>query len=109
MKIISQLLALSRPRSIFAESVRTIRTNLSFLASEQKSKIICITSEISGEGKSFVVINLASSLALIDKKVLLIGADLRRPKLHKTFGTPNNMGLSNYLVNQCSIDEIIQQ
>lgn len=104
----SQFLALNRPRSIFAESVRAIRTNLNFLASEQTSKIICITSEVSGEGKSFVALNLASTLALIDKKVVLIGADLRRPKLHNIFGTPNNVGLSNYLVNQCSIDEIIQ-
>jgi capsular exopolysaccharide synthesis family protein len=104
----TQVLALSKPRSIFAESIRIIRTNLSFLASEKKCKVICITSEAPGEGKSFAVINLASTLALIDKKVLLIDADLRRPKLQKTFGTDNNMGLSNYLVNQCDVDEIIQ-
>lgn len=105
----SQLLSLSKPRSIFAESVRIIRTNLNFLASGKKSKVICITSENAGEGKSFVIINLATSFALIDKKILLIGADLRRPKLHKTFGMPNSMGLSNYLVNKCSIDDIIQE
>lgn len=104
----SQILALSKPRSIFAESVRAIRTNLNFLASEKESKVICITSEVSGEGKSFTALNLSSTLALIEKKVILIGADLRRPKLHKTFGAHNNKGLSNYLVNQCSIEEIIQ-
>lgn len=105
----SQILSLSKPRSIFAESVRIIRTNLNFLASGKKSKVICITSEGAGEGKSFVIINLASSFALINKKILLIGADLRRPKLHKTFGMPNAMGLSNYLVNKCGIDDIIQE
>lgn len=104
----SQILALSKPRSIFAESVRAIRTNLSFLASEKESKVICITSEISGEGKSFTSLNLSSTLALIDKKVVLIGADLRRPKLHKTFGTDNHTGLSNYLIGQCKIEDIIQ-
>jgi tyrosine-protein kinase Etk/Wzc len=104
----SQVLALSKPRSIFAESVRIIRTSLNFLASDKQSKIICVTSEVAGEGKSFVALNLSSTLALIDKKVLLIGADLRRPKLHHTFGKPNNMGLSNYLINQCGIDDIIQ-
>lgn len=104
----SQIFASSKPRSIFAESVRAIRTNLSFLASEKESKVICVTSEASGEGKSFTSLNLSSTLALIDKKVVLIGADLRRPKLHKTFGVQNDTGLCNYLIGQCKIDDIIQ-
>lgn len=103
----SQLLALSKPRSIFAESVRSVRTNLNFLASEKASKVICITSEVAGEGKSFVAVNLSSTLALIDKKVILIGADLRRSRLHKTFRIPNDLGLSNYLAHQASKDDII--
>jgi capsular exopolysaccharide synthesis family protein len=102
-----QILALSKPRSIFAESVRSVRTNLSFLASEKASKIICITSEVAGEGKSFVAVNLSSTLSLIDKKVILIGADLRRSRLHKTFHVPNDKGLSNYLAHQSTLDEII--
>ncbi|WEK19706.1 MAG: polysaccharide biosynthesis tyrosine autokinase [Candidatus Pedobacter colombiensis] len=104
----SQILALTKPRSIFAESVRSVRTNLNFLASEKMSKVICITSDVAGEGKSFVALNLSSTLALIDKKVILIGADLRRPKLHRAIGGTNDKGLSNYLVNQSTIDEIIQ-
>jgi tyrosine-protein kinase Etk/Wzc len=104
----SQILSLSRPRSIFAESVRSVRTNLNFLASEKKSKVICITSEVAGEGKSFVALNLCSTLALIDKKVILIGADLRRPKLHHAFGLPNTIGLSNYLVNKSTVNDLIQ-
>jgi tyrosine-protein kinase Etk/Wzc len=103
----SQILAITRPKSIFAESVRSVRTNLSFLASEKKSKIICITSEVAGEGKSFVAVNLSSTLSLIDKKVILIAADLRRSKLHKTLNVPNDLGLSNYLANQCTVDDII--
>jgi tyrosine-protein kinase Etk/Wzc len=103
----TQILAISKPKSIFAESVRSVRTNLSFLASEKKSKVICITSEVAGEGKSFVAVNLSSTLSLIDKKVILIAADLRRSKLHKTFHVPNDLGLSNYLANQCVIDDII--
>jgi tyrosine-protein kinase Etk/Wzc len=97
----------SKPKSIFAESVRSVRTNLNFLASEKKSKVICITSEVAGEGKSFVAVNLSSTLSLIDKKVILIAADLRRSKLHKTFHVPNDMGLSNYLANQCTADDVI--
>ena len=103
----TQILAISKPKSIFAESVRSVRTNLSFLASEKKSKVICVTSEVAGEGKSFVAVNLSSTLSLIDKKVILVAADLRRSKLHKTFHVPNDMGLSNYLANQCTADDII--
>jgi len=102
-----QVLALSKPRSIFAESVRSVRTNLSFLASEKSSKVICITSEVAGEGKSFVAVNLSSTLSLIEKKVILIGADLRRSKLHKTFHVPNDLGLSNYLAHQNEMEDII--
>jgi tyrosine-protein kinase Etk/Wzc len=100
MKTAGRFWRLSKPRSIFAESVRSVRTNLSFLASEKASKVICITSEVAGEGKSFVAVNLSSTLSLIDKKVILIGADLRRSKLHKTFHVPNDVGLSNYLAHQ---------
>ncbi|MEO6631630.1 MAG: polysaccharide biosynthesis tyrosine autokinase, partial [Mucilaginibacter sp.] len=103
----TQILAVSKPKSIFAESVRSVRTNLSFLASEKKSKVICITSEVAGEGKSFVAVNLSSTLSLIDKKVILVAADLRRSKLHKTFHVPNDLGLSNYLANQCEADDVI--
>jgi len=103
----TQILAISRPKSIFAESVRSVRTNLSFLASEKKSKVICITSEVAGEGKSFIAVNLSSTLSLIDKKIILIAADLRRSRLHKTFHVSNEKGLSNYLANQCELEDII--
>ncbi|MGZ3758008.1 MAG: GumC family protein [Mucilaginibacter sp.] len=103
----TDILVLSKPRSIFAESVRSVRTNLSFLASEKSSKVICITSEVAGEGKSFVAVNLSTTLSLIDKKVILIAADLRRSKLHKTFAVANEVGLSGYLSHQSSMEDII--
>ncbi len=102
-----QALSLSKPKSVFSESVRSVRTNLSFLASHKKSKTICITSEVSGEGKSFVTVNLASTLALIDKKVILIAADLRKSKLHKAFDISNKQGLSSYLSGQKTLEEVI--
>ncbi len=104
----SQILAITKPKSIFAESVRSVRTNLSFLAAEKSNKVICITSDVAGEGKSFVAVNLASTLSLIDKKVILVGSDLRRSKLHKTFGVANDIGLSNYLADQCTEEDIIK-
>ncbi len=103
----TQALSVQKPKSIFAESVRSVRTNLSFLAGEKKSKVICITSEISGEGKSFVSINLASTLALIDKKVILLAADLRKSKLHKSFKADNTKGLSTYLSTQHDLESVI--
>lgn len=103
----SEILALIKPKSIFAESVRSVRTNLNFLSSEKQNKVICVTSEVAGEGKSFVAVNLSSTLSLIDKKVILIGADLRRSRLHKTFHVTNDKGLSNYLAHQIEMDDII--
>lgn len=102
-----QALSLAKPKSVFAESVRSVRTNLSFLAANKKSKTICITSEVSGEGKSFVTVNLAGTLALIDKKVVLIAADLRRSKLHKVFGSDNKVGLSSYLAGHKNLEDVI--
>ncbi len=104
-----QILSIKNPKSLFAESVRSVRTNLSFLAAEKASKIVCITSEISGEGKSFTTVNLASTLSLIDKKVIVIAADLRRSKLHHTFKVNNLKGLSSYLSNQTPLTEIVHQ
>lgn len=103
----SQILSIAKPKSLFAESVRSVRTNLSFIASDKESKVISITSEVAGEGKSFVSVNLASTMALIDKKVILIAADLRRSKVHRTFNIKNKIGLSTYLAKQNTLDEII--
>ena len=105
----SQILSLSNPKSMFSESVRSVRTNLSFIASDIASKMICVTSEVSGEGKSFTVINLASTLSLINKKVVVIDGDLRKSKLHHTFKLKNDWGLTSYLSNQCEVDKIIHQ
>lgn len=103
-----EVLSIAKPKSAFSESVRSVRTNLSFLASEKNSKIICVTSEIAGEGKSFITVNLASTLSLIDKKVIVIAADLRKSKLHKTFQLTNvTEGLSTYLSNQSELKDII--
>ena len=92
-------------RSSFSESIRFIRGNLSFLAPD-KGKVICITSSVSGEGKSFISVNLAYSLTLTQKKVLLIAADLRKSTLHLTFNVPNIQGLSSYLSGQANLNAI---
>ncbi|TZF86183.1 polysaccharide biosynthesis tyrosine autokinase (plasmid) [Pedobacter sp. BS3] len=103
-----QLLSIIQPKSLFAESVRSVRTNLSFIAGEKSSKVVCITSEISGEGKSFVSVNIAASLGLIDKKVILIAADLRKSRIHRNFELDNTHGLSTYLAHQSTLEDIIK-
>jgi tyrosine-protein kinase Etk/Wzc len=99
--------AIDNPRSAFSESVRSVRTNLSFVASDKQCKVICITSEISGEGKSFTAMNLAATLSLIDKKVVLISADLRKYKMHHHLGIKSTNGLSTYLSGQADLKDIL--
>lgn len=89
-------------RSSTAEAFRLIRTNLDFmLASNRKqSKSIFVTSTTSGEGKSFISINLAATLALSGKKVLLLGMDLRAPKVTEYLGIPERKGVTNYITDE---------
>jgi capsular exopolysaccharide synthesis family protein len=89
-------------RSSTAEAFRLIRTNLDFmLASNRKqSKSIFITSTTSGEGKSFISINLAATLALSGQKVLLMGMDLRAPKVTEYLGIPERSGITNYITDE---------
>lgn len=92
-------------RSSSAEAFRLIRTNLDFmLANNRKeSKSIFVTSTTSGEGKSFISINIAATLALSGKKVLLMGMDLRAPKVTEYLGIPERKGVTNYITD----DDII--
>lgn len=95
-------------KSSITESFRTIRTNLSFfLPADKKTTIITFTSTVSGEGKTYCAINLASIIAMNNKRVLLVGLDLRKPKLHTMLNQNSPIGISNYLVNRNTIDEII--
>ena len=84
-----------------AEAFRLLRTNMGFMLSgdQNVSKTIFITSTVASEGKTFVAMNLAAALALLNKKVLLIGADLRKPKLNEYLKINSKLGLSHYLNN----------
>ena len=88
-------------RSVLAESFRILRTNINYLVpikKEGECPVIYTCSSIKGEGKTFVSLNLALTLSSLDKKVLLVGADLRNPQLHKYLKiNKNRIGLSNYL------------
>ncbi len=88
-------------RSSTAEAFRLIRTNLDFMLANSKntSNTIFVTSTTSGEGKSFISINIAASLALSGKKVLLLGMDLRAPKVTEYLGLPDRKGVTNYITD----------
>lgn len=96
-----QRIIISNDRSVLAEAFRILRTNLTYLMhirSNNGCPVIFVTSSIKGEGKTFVSLNLAISLSSMNKKVLLLGADLRNPQLHKYLNIiKNRIGLSNYL------------
>jgi tyrosine-protein kinase Etk/Wzc len=104
---VSDLSVYTLPKSIIAESFRDLRTNLEFMLDNDNGKVISIHSTTSGEGKSFSATNLATILAMNDKKVLLIGADLRKPKLHTTFNIDNQRGLSTCLIGYDTLEQVI--
>lgn len=98
----------THPKTVIAESFRALRSNLNFFLNKKDKAVFMITSSISGEGKTFTSINLASVLALSGKKTLIVGADMRRPKLYDDFGLSNDLGLSTYLAGLSTIEQVIQ-
>lgn len=104
----NQLLVLKKPKSLISESLRSIRTNLQFINNEPGSKLVAVTSTISGEGKTFFAMNLAGILAFSDKKVIVIDLDMRKPKIHLGFNTENVKGVSTILSGIDEIDDCIK-
>lgn len=94
-------------RSAVAEQFRALRTNLQYLG-DGSCRTIMFTSSVGGEGKSFVSINLAASLAFSDKRVVLLGLDLRKPSLQDRLEVGNTKGISNYLIGQSNLSSLIQ-
>lgn len=94
--------------SIIEESFRRLRSNLRFLTEEGDKKCILMTSTVSGEGKSFVSINLALTFAFLGCKVLVVGLDVRRPRLAEYFGIKSRTGITSYLSeNDVKLQDII--
>ena len=96
---VSQLVVDKNPKSIISEAFRAIRSNLSFIDNTEDKKIIAVTSSISGEGKTFIALNIAGIIAFTGKKVILLDLDMRKPKVHIGFGVTNNVGMSTILTN----------
>jgi capsular exopolysaccharide synthesis family protein len=96
------------PHSAWAESYRSIRTNIEFLRRNRSLQVLQVTSPHSGDGKSSSASNLAISLAKAGRKVVLIDADLRKPSLHKIFGASRERGLTLALNDVLSVSQVVQ-
>ncbi|HBW87302.1 MAG TPA: hypothetical protein DEF82_11360, partial [Crocinitomicaceae bacterium] len=103
----SQIVVNESSKSRMAEAIRTIRSNMSFV--KKDAKVIAISSSISGEGKTFVMLNLAGLIAANGKRTILIDLDLRKPKVHVGFNAENIIGMSNVISGLNILDEVINK
>ncbi len=108
----TNLVVLTKPKSAIAEGFRALRSSLQFIYKKQGlegAKTVLITSSVSGEGKTFCSINIASVFALSEKKTVLVGLDLRKPKIFGDFHKDNSIGVVNYLINEATLADVIQK
>jgi capsular exopolysaccharide synthesis family protein len=96
------------PRSSFAEGIKTLRTNLMFIAPDNPPRMLLVTSPGPGEGKTMCSSNMAIALAQSGLRTLIVDTDLRRPRVHKAMSCPNKVGLVNVIVDEVGLDEAIQ-
>lgn len=102
------LVVINSPKSPIAESFRSIRTNIEFLTQGKSKSTILVTGDMQSIGKTFNSINIASIYAFYGKKTVLLGFDMRKPKLFQEFGLNNNVGISSFLSNKEPFENIIQ-
>src|SRR5439155_12608825 len=96
----ARLVTREQPKSAVAEAYRTLRTSISFISAQRGLKAIMVTSPASGEGKTTTAANLALVLADAGRRVVLVSADLRKPRIHRFFGLQNEVGLSTVLAGE---------
>lgn len=97
-----------KAKSAISEEFRAIRTNLQYISAGNERKVILVTSSLSGEGKTFISLNLGMTLAISGKKTVVLEIDLRKPKLSTNLSLNNEVGISNFLVDACSETETIK-
>ncbi|MDH5314462.1 MAG: polysaccharide biosynthesis tyrosine autokinase, partial [Actinomycetota bacterium] len=103
------LIVRDKPKSPPAEAYRTVRTNIEFMSRTTDLKVLAIMSPGLGEGKTTTAANIAASLAAADRRVVLLGCDLRKPRIHKLFGLDNEMGLSDVLTDDVAVPAVAQR
>ncbi|UXP33641.1 polysaccharide biosynthesis tyrosine autokinase [Reichenbachiella agarivorans] len=106
----TRLVVNTNPKSSISEALRSIRTNMEFMSSGNGRKVISITSTVSGEGKTFITVNLAAIFAYSGLKVVVVDLDMRRPKVHLAFSSEqNHRGVSTLLINRNTLDECLNE
>jgi tyrosine-protein kinase Etk/Wzc len=105
----SDIPVVENPGSSLAESFRAVRTAFKFFSKEKEKLIVAISSTISSEGKTFISINLSAITAMLGKKVLLIGLDLRKPRIDRVFQFENSPGMSSFLSGNCEYPDVIKE
>ncbi|MFW6267994.1 MAG: polysaccharide biosynthesis tyrosine autokinase [Marinilabiliaceae bacterium] len=103
-----RLPVMAHPKSPLAESFRALRTHIDFmLGGKGLPATLAVSSSIAGEGKSFCSANLGTVLAMTNKRVLVVGMDMRKPRTHLEFNMQNEQGLSNFLIGKATFDEVV--
>lgn len=102
------LIVINKPKAPIAEAFRSIRTNIEFISQGKLKCTILVTGDTQGIGKTFNSINIASIYGLYAKKTVLLGFDMRKPKLFQEFHLTNNVGLSSFLSNKEPLENVIQ-
>jgi tyrosine-protein kinase Etk/Wzc len=97
------------PNSTIAEAYRSLRMKMQFFTKEAKAPVVLVTSSMPGDGKTFTAINLASAYSLLGKKTVLLGYDLRKPRIFQDFNLDNEKGISTWLIGKDNLQDIIQE
>jgi capsular exopolysaccharide synthesis family protein len=103
-----ELITSGHPKSMLSEAYRSIRTSILLSTSGKPPRTIAVSSPNPGEGKTTTVINTAIALSQTGVQVVVIDADMRKPRLHKIFGKENGVGLSNFLSGNAELDSVIK-
>ncbi len=104
-----QIVVSATSKTMMSEAFRTIRSNMQFIDNSPGPKVIAITSSISGEGKTFSALNIAAILSLLEKKVVLLDFDMRRPRLNQSFDVDNDKGVSTILIGRDTYQECLRK
>lgn len=102
------LITHTNSKSPISEAYRTLRTNIQFSSVDKPIKTLMVTSSMMSEGKTTTITNLAETFAQAGNRVIIVDADLRRPRVHQVFGVSNQQGLTNVLAGQVDLKDVVK-